>query len=226
MRANAAFSSAACANSPRRTGDQSVGSHSLPWSLPVETEVKIRISSPAVVRKRLRELGFEIHAPRIFEANTLFDTADLRLRTRRELLRVRRAGKQARITFKGPGSSGPHKSREEIESSLDDAAAMESILNRTGFAPVFRYEKFRTEYTRPRQKGVVTLDQTPIGDYLEIEGSARWIDRTARELGYSSSDYITKSYGALYLDYCRENGLKPANMVFKQRPRPAKATAR
>ena len=64
---------------------------------------------------------------------------------------------------------------------------------------------------------VVMLDQTPIGDFLELEGAPRWIDRTARTLGFSSADYITASYGRLYLDYCVENGVEPGNMVFTKR---------
>lgn len=183
----------------------------------METEVKIRIQHRAEVQGRLRDLGFEVHAPRTFEANTIFDTPGGRLKSKRQLLRVRRAGEESRITFKGAGRRGPHKSREEIETSLGDAEPVEQILKRVGFKPVFRYEKYRTEYARPRQKGIVTVDQTPVGDYIEIEGAPRWIDRTARELGFSSSDYITKSYGVLYLDYCKAHSIKPTNMVFPQK---------
>ncbi len=185
----------------------------------METEVKIRISRPAATRKKLLELGFEVHAPRVFEANTLFDTPAQDLRKRGELLRVRRAGRATLVTFKGPGKVGAYKSREEIETRVEDADATEQIIKRLGFAPAFRYEKYRTEYARPGKRGIVTVDHTPIGDIMEIEGSASWIDRTARELGYSKADYITKSYGVLYLEYCREHGVTPTNMVFPQRHR-------
>lgn len=190
-----------------------------PGGLATETEVKIRISRPAAVRKKLRELGFEIHAPRVFEANTLFDTPLQDLRQRGELLRVRRAGRATLLTFKGPGKSGTYKSREEIETNVDDADAIEHIIARLGFVPAFRYEKYRTEYARPGKSGIVTVDHTPIGDIMEIEGSGTWIDRTARELGYSTADYITKSYGVLYLEYCREHGITPTNMIFPKRHR-------
>ncbi len=83
-----------------------------------------------------------------------------------------------------------------------------------GYRAVFRYEKYRTEYTKPRVPGKVLLDETPIGNYLEIEGSPRWIDRTARQLGFKSGDYITRSYGYLYLAYCRERRIAPKNMLF------------
>ena len=89
---------------------------------------------------------------------------------------------------------------------------MERIFAGLGFAPVFRYEKYRTEFTDG--EGVVTLDETPIGDYLELEGGEEWIDRVAAKLGYRESDYVTMSYGRLYLEHCNKNQIEPANMVF------------
>ena len=58
------------------------------------------------------------------------------------------------------------------------------------------------------------IDKTPIGTVAEIEGRPRWIDRTARELGFPPERYITASYGTLYLQWCRERKIKPGNMVF------------
>jgi adenylate cyclase class 2 len=60
------------------------------------------------------------------------------------------------------------------------------------------------------------LDETPIGWYMELEGAPRWIDRTARELGFSEDDYITASYGALYQQWSPSRGVKPADMVFRR----------
>jgi len=65
----------------------------------------------------------------------------------------------------------------------------------------------------------VLLDETPIGNFLELEGSPRWIDRTARRLGFSPKDYINRSYGYLYLAWCRERRIRPKDMVFKNRDR-------
>ena len=60
------------------------------------------------------------------------------------------------------------------------------------------------------------LDHTPIGDIAEIEGKARWIDRTARALGVDTKNYITKSYGELFLDWKRSTGCKAENMTFSE----------
>ena len=60
----------------------------------------------------------------------------------------------------------------------------------------------------------MVYDQTPVGDYIELEGPGSWIDRVARQLGYQRKDYITASYAALYYLWCRKHGRVPRNMVF------------
>jgi adenylate cyclase class 2 len=42
------------------------------------------------------------------------------------------------------------------------------------------------------------VDETPIGNYAELEGSAAWIDRAAARLGIDPSQYSTLSYGRLF----------------------------
>ena len=180
-----------------------------------ETEIKLAVESPAAARAMLRRAGFRVSRRRIFEANTVFDTADRALQSARRLLRVREAGGAVTVTYKGPPEGGPHKSREEVETEVADARACIVILQRLGFRPLFRYEKYRAEYRRPRTSGVATVDETPIGAYVELEGPPRWIDRTARELGFPPDRYITASYGSLYLEWCRRQRVKPSNMVFR-----------
>ena len=179
-----------------------------------ETEIKLRVESPARLKRRLARLGFSVVKRRVLEINIVFDTPSGAVRREGKLLRLRQAGSRGTITFKGPPAAGRYKFREEIESDLADGAAMQLILERLGYAPVFRYEKYRTEYAQPRQTGRAMLDQTPIGDFLELEGSPGWIDRTARALGYAPADYITASYGALYLVRCQARGVEPSHMVF------------
>jgi adenylate cyclase class 2 len=179
-----------------------------------EIEVKLRIDSVVATRRLLRRQGFSIAKKRVFEINTLLDTASGTLRSGRKLLRMRQAGHGHKLTFKGPPKSSRYKSREELEVEFSDPTSMRGILERLGITPVFRYEKYRTEYAGPDDAGIVTLDETPIGAFLELEGRPRWIDRTARALGFSRDGYITASYGALYLEDCKTRGVEPTNMVF------------
>ena len=179
-----------------------------------EIEIKLPLGDVEDGKRRLRSAGFRIFKRRIFEENTVFDTPALKLRKTQRLMRVRQAGGHLKLTYKGPPQHSRHKDREELEIDISNAETMGMILERLDLRPVFRYQKYRTELRHPAGGGVATLDETPIGAYLELEGSSSWIDRTARRLGYSESDYITLSYGMLYLDWCRRTGCRPADMVF------------
>jgi adenylate cyclase, class 2 len=184
--------------------------------LKVEIEIKLRLSGElAQVRANVRKLGFRISKRRAFESNILFDNVKRTLRKHGKLLRVRRVGRRGLLTFKGPTEQSRYKKRWEMETDLHDTHAVEAIFANIGYHPVFRYEKFRTEYATPSGEGKVLLDETPIGNFLELEGSPRWIDRTARLLGFSTSDYINRSYGYLYLAFCRERRILPKDMLFK-----------
>jgi len=136
------------------------------------------------------------------------------------MLRLRFTDHQGLLTFKGaPLSSGQYKVRREIETGVGDGHRLEAILQELGLQEVFRYEKYRTVFAEARRSkkagsALLLYDETPIGNYVELEGSKRWIDRIARALGYSRKDYIPASYGALYRQNCLQRGKKPGNMVF------------
>jgi adenylate cyclase class 2 len=179
-----------------------------------EIEIKLRVPDAAAARRLLRRAGFRVVKRRVWETNVLFDNPARDLRARSCLIRIRRAGARAILTYKGAPEPGRHKSREELEAPLARPETFEAILERLGFEPVFRYEKYRTEYRRGSEEGLVTLDQTPIGVFLELEGGPDWIDRLAGELGFAQRHFILASYATLYVDYCRERGLTPRHMVF------------
>ena len=190
---------------------------------PREIEIKLKVEHPRTLKKRLRECGFGVVERRHFEGNDIFDSPDSRMFRSRTLLRLRSEGKRHILTYKGPPhDSDSYKIRTEIETEVQEARALKAIFEALGFQPVFRYEKYRTAYAekvraKSTGRGIVVYDETPIGNYAELEGPGRWIDRTAKLLGFQKQDYITASYAALYLDYCRENGVQAGNMVFSQK---------
>jgi adenylate cyclase class 2 len=183
-----------------------------------ETEVKLAVESASAARRLLRRAGFRVAHSRAFEANMVYDRPDGTLRSTNQLLRVRESAGAVILTYKGPPKPGRHKSREELETEVCNGRAIEAMLERLGFHPKFRYEKYRAEYRRPGASGVATVDETPIGTFVELEGAPRWIDRTAKELGFARENYITASYGWLYFEWCRQAGVEPSNMQFPRRP--------
>lgn len=192
---------------------------------PRETEIKLAVRDPKALRRRLAELQFRPVLPRRFERNTLFDFANSRLRKSRSLLRLRAVDGRTILTFKGAPLPGRrYKIRREIETNVGDGEPLKEIFRRLGLRECFRYEKYRTVYSRRgasrRTRGPsLTLDETPIGTYVELEGPQRWIGRTARELGYRPRDYITRSYVALFVERCRKRGEQRGDMVFRAAPK-------
>ncbi len=184
-----------------------------------ETEIKLAVASAPALRRRLRALGFHPLGPRQQERNTIWDTPKRLLKKRGCLLRLRTVGGQGWITFKGPRQRQQgFKVRVEWETEVALAASAEKILQALGYQPVFRYEKFRTTYTqRGRRGGEALLDETPIGAFLELEGAQAWIGRVARQFGYAPKNFITKTYGELYLAWCRRRRQPPGDMVFRRR---------
>jgi adenylate cyclase, class 2 len=181
---------------------------------PQEVEIKFLVPNRKALETRLRQLGFHEETPSTHEINTLYDLPGHQLRRKGELLRLRNFGGHWKLTHKGKGKAGRHKSRGELETEVADGSTMDGILRALGFAPSFIYEKFRSEWSDG--EGKVVLDHTPIGNIAEIEGKPRWIDRVAKQLGVSSKQYITKSYAELFFEWKRDTDSKAKNMTFRE----------
>jgi adenylate cyclase class 2 len=184
--------------------------------MPVETEIKFRIADVANLTQRLQAAGFRLQTPRAFESNVLYDTPDRQMRARTEILRIRSYAGRWMLTHKrlpdiGPGED-THKHRIETETEVADGAALEEIFLSLGLVPAFRYEKWRAEWTDG--EGHCVVDETPIGNYAELEGSAEWIDRAAARLGIDRAQYITLSYGRLFDLWRDEHHSTAADLTF------------
>jgi adenylate cyclase class 2 len=183
----------------------------------VETEVKIPFPHSAQeAHHRIERQGYVVIEPRTLESDQLFDRPSGDLRAADQLLRLRRSGSLSTVTYKGPATREKYKSREEIEFNVSDPSSFVLVLDRLGYQPRFRYEKYRTKFASvPPGPGIVTIDETPIGVFLELEGPVDWIDLTASRLGFTSAEYSTASYGALYKEYLKTNEGSPSNMIFE-----------
>jgi adenylate cyclase class 2 len=178
-----------------------------------EIEIKFRIKNPRKLLASLRSAGFKRITPRTHEMNTLYDLPGQALRTRGEILRLRHYGKKWVLTHKSKGKAGVHKTRTELETTLEDGNQMDTILRALGYQPSFRYEKFRSEWSD--SKGHVVVDETPIGQFGEIEGSPRWIDAAAKRLGLSKQDYLTDTYAGLFFAWKESTASAATEMTFR-----------
>jgi adenylate cyclase class 2 len=176
-----------------------------------------------VPRLLLERHGYLITTPRTHQSDQVFDFPNGLLRESGRLLRLRLENTPSEnsagiLTYKGPVlSASPHNSREELETSAADGGTLEKILERLGMVPAFRYEKYRTTFQAAGDPGLVALDETPIGVFLELEGPSYWIDQTALRLGFAPRDYVTASYSALFRAF-RESHPGPPDMLFEEEP--------
>ena len=177
-----------------------------------EIEIKFRVTDTRVLTRRLRGAKFRLVTPRTHEMNTLYDLPGQTLRKRGELLRLRKYGNQWVLTHKSKGKAARHKTRVELETKVEDGAKTDAILVALGYRPSFRYEKFRAEWSDGR--GHVVVDETPIGNFGEIEGPARWIDQTAKRLGIRLEDYLTDTYAGLFFGWKRHHRSPANEMTF------------
>jgi len=181
-----------------------------------EVEIKFRIDDIDALTASLEMAGFRLITPRTHEMNTLYDQPGGKLRQREALLRLREYGPRWTLTYKDRSGrqSGRHKSRREIETQVENGQAMARIIEAVGFSPSFRYEKFRSEWAD--SSGHVVIDETPIGNFGEIEGQAKWIDATAKRLNISVKSYLKESYAELFAAWKRKTRSKAKEMTFKE----------
>jgi adenylate cyclase class 2 len=188
--------------------------------MPIETEIKFRVDDLASLTDRMLAAGFKLKTPRTFESNVLYDTPDRRMRARTEILRIRNYAGRWAVTHKrlpgaGPGSDpgkDRYKHRIEIETEVSDGAAMAAVFESLGLVAAFRYEKWRAEWSDG--EGHCVVDETPIGDYAELEGSPEWIDQAAARLGVNHAQYLTLSYGRLFDLWRAEHNSTAQDLTF------------
>lgn len=180
-----------------------------------ESEVKLPCRDLGALRSRLIAAGATSRAPLHFESNDLYDDADARLSATGRTLRVRRAAGETILTYKGAARfQGGIKVREERETKVANADALEGILAGLGLSRTFRYEKRREEWIL--QSCVVALDRTPIGEFVEIEGEPAAIRRAVGSLGLDFSAALPYSYARLYREKRREDQTLPQDMIFRE----------
>ncbi len=190
--------------------------------MPKEVEIKFRIADLRALTRALKRAGCQEVTRSTHEMNALYDLPGQKLRKRGELLRLRQYGKEWVLTHKAKSKTGRHKVRVELETPVESGEQMDAILRALGYSPTFRYEKFRAEWSDGT--GHVVVDETPIGNFGEIEGPARWIDRTAQALGIKPADFITQTYADLFFTWKRKMRSPANEMTFRAIKRVRKAT--
>jgi adenylate cyclase, class 2 len=178
----------------------------------LEREIKLRVNSAGDARAAIVAAGGTLLRDRRLQADAILDSADSMLRIARCALRVRIEPDRCFLTYKGQPLPSAMKLREELETGVEDPRVLFAVLERLGFTVRFRYEKYREEFALGDV--IVAIDETPVGTFIEIEGSDEGIGRTAAALGYGPEHFIVSSYRSLFEEQCLAAGIASGDMVF------------
>jgi len=160
-----------------------------------EIEKKYRVTEAQVeaLRARLQAVGAKAEGTE-FEVNTVY--AGPGLEPRRRLLRLRRVGQRAVLTYKErPPTEAAIKQQREDETEVADADALAAILEGLGYTPALVYEKRRETWRLDEAE--VVLDELPFGWFVEIEGEEVAIHAVERKLELDTAEVEHATYPAL-----------------------------
>lgn len=144
-----------------------------------EVELKVRADHDAVRGALGRREAAVLNT--VTQADTYYDAPMREFAETDEALRVRREradseerrsasgnAETAKLTYKGPLVDESSKTREEHETVVEDAEAIEATLDALGFEPVTTVEKRRERFALDGY--TVSLDVvTGLGEFVEVE---------------------------------------------------------
>lgn len=180
----------------------------------VEKEVKFLIRDIGGIAARLQALDAELETAEVHELNLRFDRPDGSLTAAYQVVRLRRDGR-ARLTYKGQSVLLSEVSaRREIEFEVSDFDAAQAFLEALGYEVSMVYEKHRTTYRLGDVE--VVLDRTPIGDFIELEGSrAESIRSASQKLGLDWEARSLLSYAGLFERVKLKLGISKRDLTFE-----------
>ncbi len=141
----------------------------------IEVELKFPVGDLSQLRQQLTELGADWFDTRD-EEDTYYAHPSRDFARTDEALRIRRVGRSARITYKGPRLDAETKSRRELELPLGESEAATdgwaSLLEALGFRPVatVRKHRFKARVLWQGREIEASLDEVElVGTFIELE---------------------------------------------------------
>jgi adenylate cyclase class 2 len=171
-------------------------------AIEIEKKYRLTLDQRERLLRRLRAVG-ATREGEAFEENILY--AGGNLHTRQCVLRLRRIGDAAILTYKERyPSASPIKHQREDETRVQDAAAMAAILDALGYRPALVYEKRRETWHVAGTE--VAVDELPFGLFLEIEGDEAAIEAAEELLDLSDVEAEMATYPQLAHAYGQRRG--------------------
>ncbi|MCA9178781.1 MAG: class IV adenylate cyclase [Planctomycetales bacterium] len=146
----------------------------------LEVEIKFRLADPDDLVRRVEAIGGHFGDP-VEQADTYFAHPQRNFAETDEALRIRRSGKETRVTYKGPKIDTLTKTRLELELPIHDFDQHAKLFELLGFQRVATVRKQRrTAHLRlasPTQESdwsiEVCWDEVDgLGAFVELETTA------------------------------------------------------
>jgi adenylate cyclase, class 2 len=179
-----------------------------------EIEVKLYVRDLKRIELRLQDLKARLIQRRVHEINYRYDLPDGSLRTKGQVLRLRR-DTNAILTYKGPGNiiDGVF-ARAELETAIGDLETAQRVLEALGYVQVLVYEKYRAIYEINKCR--IMLDELPYGDFVEIEGrDASGIRTMALRIGLDFDSVVGAGYARIFESYNSKHGFPSGDLTFE-----------
>ena len=162
----------------------------------IEVEIKLAVTDSVDVRTKLLQLGF-VENRKIEEHDIYFDNEKGYVRENGCALRVRETKDlyskrvNAQINFKGKKLDSQTMTRQELETSVENADVCRRILEGIGYNPVIpKVVKIR----QMLQKGDFLELEILVETEEEREDALGRIEDILKQLGYSIGDTLQTSY--------------------------------
>jgi len=176
-----------------------------PMGLEIEKKYRLTHAQREELLRRLPQTGATLRGEE-FEENTLY--AGGVLDTERQVLRLRRVGDKALLTFKERfASSAAIKHQREDETRVDNADALHTILCAIGFTPALVYEKRRATWDIAGAE--VVVDELSFGLFVEIEAEEKAILEIEKAIGLHDAEAEMASYPEL----AARHGIKRGGLI-------------
>ena len=104
------------------------------------------------------------------------------------------------------------KVRKETETRIQSPTDLVRILEGLGFVTIYQYQKYRTVFRLGQ--ATLDLDETPIGCFVEVEGSPDAIESSMSAMGMKDSTRIVENYRTLHMNWLEERELPKGPMLF------------
>ena len=112
--------------------------------------------------------------------------------------------------------------RVELETSISDVENVVNMMPYFGFKNKISWEKKRINFYSNNDindindiKFCISLDETPMGYFLEIESTEAEIEKIIKMLELDDSQRTSKPYLGLWDEYKKANHIDEADMMFK-----------